>query len=737
MNTIAGKPLALALLLAAGLLVALLAVGVFSPRGAQAQVTDHAITLSTQDAGAAVEITLAFNVTTALTDVPIGEKIVLKLDDFGIPSSIDAARVQIQGPDFTNLPADVAVSGSTITIEVGDMDPDPAEQIGGIGDGAVAVVIRQSAGITNPTQAGTYEAEVTIADVAADPQPTIAAIERTLRVSPRSAKRGAEITVSGSGYANGTVSLFHVGTGNAATRGFEGPVDGSTHTQLNSANVSNGSFSTSFTIDHEKFTDSDGWDGDPDYIQAHDASGKFGPEKPFNLLPSMELPSEVTRGKDLTIKLKDWGYGGVRAVMISGAVMAPVGDLPSNVSEANDGDGFKVTITQQARLGRQSVTVLGPEERQQAGENEGNSQVVGSIDIVALSLNVQPTTAVVGQAITVTGEGFSEATDAVIRTISIGGQEIGLAANGIDDGIAAGGSIVATFNVPDLSALSGADDYTIQITDSANRTGTVDLTIPKRTITIDPPTSRIGSDVTVNCAGFPTGASKLVTIKYHGDTLTTTSTDSSGNCNERVIAVPADAGVGATHKVRVEAEVGGTTISAETNHKTPEAKVTLSATEASRGSTITISGANFNTFRTVAIEIGGSPVTPSPAPTTDRDGAFSANVLVPGISAGNRNVKVTVNMVPVVVNMKITDAPVIQTPAEVFASLGDALQVVWYYNNATQTWSFYDPDPAFAAASDLTTIPSGNTAYSVQLSEPATFNGVDYPAGWVTIILTR
>ena len=139
----------------------------------------------------------------------------------------------------------------------------------------------------------------------------------------------------------------------------------------------------------------------------------------------------------------------------------------------------------------------------------------------------------------------------------------------------------------------------------------------------------------------------------------------------------------------------------------------------------------------MAIEIGGSPVTPSPAPTTDRDGAFSANVLVPGISAGNRNVKVTVNMVPVVVNMKITDAPVIQTPAEVFASLGDALQVVWYYNNATQSWLFYNPNPAFAAASDLTEIPSGISSYDVRLSEAATFNGVNYPAGWVRINLSR
>lgn len=736
MNTIAGKPLALALLLAAGLLVALFAAGVFTPRGAQAQVTGHTLTLSSQDAGAAVEVTLGFSVATALTDVPIGKKIVIKLDDFGIPSSIDTARVQIQGPDFTNVPADVAVTGSTITIEVGDMNPDPATQVAGIGDGAVSVVIRQSAGITNPTVAGTYEAEVTIADTAADPQPTILPIERTLRVSPRSAKRGAEITVSGSGYANGTVSLYRVADGEAVNAGDQGRLDPSTHDRLTSANVANGSFSTSFTVDHEKFTDSNGWDGNPDHIQAHDAGGRFGPAKPFNLLASIILPAEVTRGKDLTIKLQDWGFEGIRSVMISGATMTPVGSLPSDNAEANDSDGFKVTVTQDAQLGRQSVTVLGDPARRQA-EHEGGAQVVGTIDIVSLDLKVQPSTAVVGQTITVTGDGFTNGQD--IRTVSIGGVNIPLASNNIDEEIAAGGSVIATFEVPNNSDLAGADDYTIQITDTAGRTGTVDLTIPKRVVSISPTTSRIGSEVTVNCTGFPTGASVPVTIKYDTNTVTSTRTDSSGNCIERVIDVPADAGVGATHKVRLEATVGqvggtgGTVISAETDHKTPEAEVTLSAPEASRGSRITVSGANFHTFRPVRIDIGDSNVTPSPSPDTDRDGAFSASVLVPGIALGPRNVKVTINDEVVVVSMRITEAPVERTPAAAFSDLGDALEVVWYLDNATKRWRFYDPD---FADSDMTSadIASGNV-YAVQVSADTTFEGRSLTTGWNNIAL--
>lgn len=735
MNTIAGKPLALALLLAAGLLAALLAVGVFTPRGAQAQVASADVTLTTSDAGAAVGITIEFT-TTALTEAPVGDDILLKLEDFVFPAGgIDADDVWLRDSTPRSArPADVSVSGSTITINIGDMDSGPAQA--GIAIGDVEVIISRNAGIKNPTRAGAYTPKVTIgsSDTELDSD-TVANIVRTLKVSPNHAKRGTEINVSGSGYEDGTIGIYKAANG---TQGL--PADGaqgalsSLYTRLASSTVTNGSFSVSFNVDHEKFTDSDNHNGDPDIIQAHDASGNYGPQKVFNLLPTMPDLGQVTRGKDLTIKLQDWGYGPVGMVEISGAVMQPSGDLPATNSAANASAGFKVTVGQTAQLGRQTVTVTAGQVRD-AVANEGKGVVTGTVDIVSLDLTVQPSTAVVGQAITVTGDGFTNGS--TISTITIGDVGIPLGPNNIDSAIAAGGSVIATFEVPNDPDLAAADDYTIQITDGAGRAGTVDLTIPKRAVTISPTTSRIGSEVTVNCTGFPTGASVPVTIKYDTNTVTSTNTDSSGNCIERVIEVPRDAGVGSTHKVRLEATVGpeatGTVISAETDHKTPDAEVSLSAPEASRGSHITVSGANFHTFRTVMIEIGESDVTPSPAPTTDGDGTFSSRVLVPGIALGPRNVKVTINNEIVVVNMRITEAPVERTPADAFSDLGDNLEVVWYLDNATKRWYFYDPD---FAESDMTSahIASGNV-YAVQVSADADFEGRSLTTGWNNIAL--
>ena len=756
MNTIAGKPLALALLLAAGLLVALFAAGVFTPRGAQAQVTAAMVMLEPSTAGANSKITVTFTVP-AFANTNVGDPITLKLEDFGLPSTINPSTVLLRDDDFTGPASDVSVSSSTITVTIPDMNPTDNLQSSFGDDGdtniGVTMIISARAGITNPSlakAAGEYKAEVNVADAGAV-EVDLSAITRTLTISPDKGKDGTEITVSGKGYNNGAIQIYRFLEDPAAIRVGTDTMDtadpaddvpilltpGSTHNvpsqakKIGDSNVSGNSFSLSLTIDKDDF----GAGGD-NWITGRDSDGAWSPlNKRFNLTPRVILPSEVTRGKDLTIKLREWSYGQVTEVRVGGDIVIPV--LPLEywvpIATATSSDGFKVTIPASSPLGNLTVKVTG---------QSGN--VSGSVEVKALSLTIQPSTAVVGQSITVTGEGFHEAVgpntnapENVINSIMVGGATVPQAS--YDRNVASGGRVVVNFVVPDHASLSADGDYTVRITDGGGRQGSATLTIPKETISITPTESRIGSVITVSCAGFPVGASKLVTIKYDGTTRDTTTTDSAGNCVSVDIEVPNDAGVGESHKVRAEGNVAGDAdaVNVEVDHKTPKAVVSLSADEASRGSILTISGANFNTFRPVKIEIGDSLVTPSPAPTTDRDGAFSADVLVPGVSLGNRNVRVTVNNVPVVENVRITDNPVIQTPAQVFGALGDALRVVWYYNNATQSWNFYNPAPAFAAASDLTEIPSGISSYDVHLNEAATFNGVDYPAGWVRINLSR
>ena len=67
---------------------------------------------------------------------------------------------------------------------------------------------------------------------------------------------------------------------------------------------------------------------------------------------------------------------------------------------------------------------------------------------------------------------------------------------------------------------------------------------------------------------------------------------------------------------------------------------------------------------------------------------------------------------------------------EVFQELVDRLVLVWYLDGATQTWSFYDPDPEVAAFNTLVEVSSGDVV-SVVLSAGDTveFQGYTLYAG--------
>ena len=163
----------------------------------------------------------------------------------------------------------------------------------------------------------------------------------------------------------------------------------------------------------------------------------------------------------------------------------------------------------------------------------------------------------------------------------------------------------------------------------------------------------------------------------------------------------------------------------------------VSPAQAQRGDTVTVSGDNFHTFRPVTIDIGGSAVTPS-ATTTDGDGSFSVAVLVPGLSLGNKNLKVTVNDVPVVEFLEIVATPVSTTmaAADVFEPLVTAgvLTVVWHFDNDTKAWSFYDPRPEVAAAVDLTMVSSGDNVW-IQVTANMDFQGESLTTGWNLVTL--
>jgi len=115
--------------------------------------------------------------------------------------------------------------------------------------------------------------------------------------------------------------------------------------------------------------------------------------------------------------------------------------------------------------------------------------------------------------------------------------------------------------------------------------------------------------------------------------------------------------------------------------------------------------------------------------------------MVPGLTAGNHTVKVTASSVTGSISLKVvaTTAEVIAAStatADVFADsiAADNLVRVWKFNNADQSWSFYDPREAFADANTLANTVSGDIVWVNVTAEEAFQSTTLYP-GWNLISL--
>ena len=452
----------------------------------------------------------------------------------------------------------------------------------------------------------------------------------------------------------------------------------------------------------------------------------------FTVTGTTTLGSDsVGKGKLLEITISDWVTEVPDRVRIDGQLVDIVDADGDDYSVAlTDGeDTFYVKVNGNVGLGTKTVVLFDGDARLDSA----------TVEITAIGLDASPSTAVVGQEVSITGSGFT----GDVESIMVGDASVCDNMADCDIEVASGGRVVAAFDVPNDAVLAGDGDYTIELTDTDGRIGTATLTIPEPTLTVDPSEGRIGTTVNVSGAGWPTGTgANLVAIHYDGIQYITAISSSDGTWWAS-LTVPTTAEVGRTNTIMATATVGGTVVTEpnvkqEADHKTPDPVVSLSSGQAQRGTTVTVSGDNFHVFETVTIEIGDSTVTPSPAPTTDGTGSFSADVLVPGLGLGNKNLKVSVRGFPVVEFLEIVATPVSTSmaSADAFASLITAgnLTVVWHFENATKAWSFYDPRPAVAGAVDLNEVSSGNNVW-IRVTADQMFQGDMLTAGWNLVTL--
>lgn len=680
-----------------------------------------------------------------------------------------------------------------VTMTVPDMDPTSGntgnQNIQGTRPGApttVTVTFAQGAGISNPTADKDYEVGVwTSQDTTVDTtiQDTVN-IRKEVTISSTSGARGKVFDVSGKAFSSGGVAtIFIDGTdlnadgdtfdtavsglsevtlardlncdGDATDTGLtlneqevpNGVLDdgsGSTDTGdkiigVSEASVSSGAFSGSVTADTRFAVGKNA-------INARDARGNVVSDnyqggtvsgagcyniQYFSLTGAVAAsPDSAARGQTVTLTLSDWTNGALTAVTFGGvATTLANGNALSTVTVADNSASIDVLVPPSAPLGALRVVV---------DDDGGTDRAISDYEVTGVPVTLLPSTAVANQSVTISGQGFSTASNTVIQsdsgttgTTAGTADEDDLTVDGItvvrdEIDVDSSGNVVFTVTLPnDANATRTAGIHTIRIEDSTGRVGEATLTVPAREITLDPAESRRGSTVTVTGVGFV--ASTNVTLDY-GTTATglgivSVVASASGDFTTTfdVPTTAAAAPIPSTNTVTATSTGGGAQNTATASHRIPAAAIVVTPVEVSPGEEVNISGTGFPGFSTVAqITVGGVTSTPVPGPATDEEGTFdttAAKVLVPQLAIGTQAVVVTAGGVTantsvtvVAASAAVTVAPAeAGTPTDVFseAVTGDPLLQVWGFKNAI--WGFYDASlEADHPANDLVEVEAGD-----------------------------
>ena len=755
MNTKIGQSLGLTLVVALSVVAAMLALGLFGPGKANAAApSPQSMTASPGSPGDTSSIKIGFE-----TDSDIagnsGELWVAFDAKYGIPATIAKTSVSIASGQTTGgvsnplidptVDEQIAASsplskGDTIVkLQLGDTAPNTTATVEGlsvnVGGSDHTVTFATSAGITLPTAAGTKEIWLskdqgtTWSTATATAGTNAITVVRELTLSATSGARGKSVTATGKGFTGTGNATLWIDTDDGAD------IDTTEYVIASDIAVSGGKFEHTFTTDTNfplstVAINAQGGDGNT-------VSASTNPT--FNSYGSISLDkSEVARGASLKVSAIDHQAGTISSITIGGVSQT----LPSDVTIDTTGveEAFTITVAATTPLGKQKIAMTS------SGEGSPTARYT-TVTITGAPVTVSPTTAVAGQEVTVTGTGFTKSDD--LDTITVGGQTVTYVSSGglnTTDTIASNvetdssGNFSTSFLVPDSTTTRTAGDHKILVTDDGALTGEVFITIPGRTLTLSTDSSKRASEVTVTGTGYEAKGSVALTY-LSGNTSTSLGSATADAYGEftKVVTIPNTPAIPSTNTITGAISGGG---SKTTTHKIPESSITTDVSEAETGQSMTITGAGFPAYATVGtMTIGGLDVRPTPAPSTDVDGGFTATVMVPGLTAGNHTVKVTASSVTGSVSLKVvaTTAEVVAASTsteDVFADsiAADNLVRVWKFSNADQSWSFYDPREAFADANTLANTVSGDIVWVNVTAEEAFQSTTLYP-GWNLISL--
>ena len=685
---------------------------------------------------------------------------------FDLPSTITPSRIKIRSNE-TFDPADVLVQGDQVTLTI------PGGKTVDAGDYTIS--ISQLARIKNPFAAGTPKIKIRAIMPDFEEDVITAVILRTTTVSPAAGPRGSQFTLQGKGYASGTVTVFdgeddEIGLGET----------------LASVKTNRGSFSVKLTA-RGSFRLSDDAAGNPRRlytVNTRDSNGVTD-STAYVIKSSMSFaPSTVGIGDTLNVSIEDWedSHQEVAAVHIGGEEAWTAEPFEytecieyqgaAHFADDNGEVSFVVAVPQGVPPGEQTVAVYGHEALEHyyndeegrtlvdkkacsdIGPNGSKGNATGkrlvikvkkdsaalverTVEIVAESLTLSPSAAVRGQRVAISGTGFTKATGGRndIEAVSINGRPVVEDVSGFEVSIT--GKFAFKVTVPPEAPIG---DNEVRVEGWDHTLGQATLEVLGADITLDPAEGRRGARVELTGAGFI--ANEIFQAWYGdgGDVFEGDIHLGSGRADSRggiefAFDVPLTAAVGRTQKVTVVSGLGGrdddSVVRAEAEHTVPTGTITTTPDRVSPGGRLTIRGEELPAFSLIrSIDLEGRDITPVPLLSTDRDGAFEAEVTVPDVEFGDLMLRIDASGVLVTHIVEVGPPPVSGDPAAVFELLirDGVLVRVWLLEASTQEWFFYDPREAFAGFNSLETIERGTVVVLI-VSEDAEYRGQSLSAG--------
>ena len=694
-------------------------------------------------------------------------------DDFQVPDSIDRDTVYFRVTD----PRSAATNDGGRVYATDPIEIDDDDHYGGDDDWSIRVfipdmntgddydgfngpamgntvvlVFTEAAGIKNPSEAGTHSVGYSVLgsddDANDGPQKELGTVATAAKISlsDEDNDRGYELTVTGSGFNNGTSAAVHV-----LHKDLADPDDDSTWPSCAEV-ITRGARAGIATVGSDdkvavtfEVTVPTFMAGKNNYICMVDGEGRSSSAdvEQFELQDSLRVvPATANAGDTINVFAQDFpnSNAGLTSLKIAGqeVLAGNAGCAPNCLSVNSTSIGRDGSATATFELPG-SVSGSALEGTVRIDATWGSVSEDSKITIAGSQLTLSKSEVSANESITIRGSGFGDGAGCLVSA-TISGAALLLVSDDdptppagvtcIDVEVSSGGQFAATVAVWSEDGTNPAltpGTHTIEVVDDEGFTGNATIIIKEPTFSVTPDVAGPRDYVTISGENWPVenddgGRIGEVEIEV-GSGSDIDDEDADPDASGRwsiTYRVAGDVIIPST--VQVKATYGGSNeIVKVGSFNVPAANLTVEPMRAVPGDTISLSATGFSLFESdIEVKIGNLVVNVPASAHTDGEGAIDGlEVLVPSLDAALYTVQMKVGETVTIGELTVMDDTAVGVPQalpDAIEAVGDNLEAVFYFNDATKSWQVFDPRPEWADLNTLEELVSGQ-AYWILIKE--------------------